>query len=395
MATPPTSPQTTPSKSSHKVVSVSLFGSSDFQGVPLSSEYFEVSSTRLGSGAWSDVFAASSLETKQESGLDLLTPPATPTKSTFARNTCFPRGEIYAVKKPASRSAKAVNIAEAKTLTFLHQIKGHEEYLVYFRGIDPTSGHLVLDRYPLSLEDYINQDLNKRAREARTTTLMTILPTLTKHLVTGLAWIHNAGIIHADIKPSNILLEAVFPPSTEPSSTRTSFPYTPLYADFSASLPTHPPTSTTATANDNKDKDNDNDNGNVDANPATAGGTWDFLAPELLTSDPSSSPRPSPRSDIYALGVTLLFLIVGRSPYADAPNVFLRREMARLGKPMQCIYHDERFEAVARGLTAAAARGVDGGGGGGGGVVIAGIKRAVERKAEARVEAGEWADELL
>jgi len=295
------------------------------------------------------------------------------------------------VKRPASRSAKAVNIAEARILTRLHQIDGHERYIVYFRGIDPTSGHIALDRYPLGLEDYVIQNLNKQTPEARTTTLITILPTLAKHLVAGLAWLHSAGIVHADIKPGNILLDPSSPSSTNPSSTQSLFPYTPLYADFSASLSTTPPPSPTITSDGNIDI--------VDANPATAGGTWDFLAPELLTSDPLSS-RPTPRSDVYALGVTLLFLIVGRSPYADAPNVFLRREMARLGKPLQCVYDDERFEGVVKGLTAAAARGnsslsagVEGAARGMG--VVEGIKRAVERKGEGRMGSREWSAGML
>ncbi|MGB0592508.1 MAG: sigma 54-interacting transcriptional regulator [Myxococcota bacterium] len=85
-------------------------------------------------------------------------------------------------------------------------------------------------------------------------------------LLEVLSWLHGEGVVHADIKPANILL----------SDTDTAHPK-PVLIDFGLAR--------------------------VDGGGgAPLGGTLSYMAPELLQ---SRWARPSPRTDLYSLGVSL------------------------------------------------------------------------------------------
>ncbi|MFT4263580.1 MAG: serine/threonine-protein kinase, partial [Nocardioides sp.] len=97
----------------------------------------------------------------------------------------------------------------------------------------------------------------------------------------GLRYIHAQGVVHRDVKPSNILLD----PSGEPK-----------LADFGIARSAEQ-TAATITAT-----------GAVHGSPA-------YLAPEIATGRGATD-----RSDVWSLGATLFHLLTGAPPYADADN---------------------------------------------------------------------------
>jgi len=116
----------------------------------------------------------------------------------------------------------------------------------------------------------------------------------------GLAVAHEAGIIHRDIKPGNLLI----------SSSGTI-----KITDFGLAQFEDAPSVTVQ--------------GNIMGTPA-------YMAPELLAGSPSS-----PRSDLYNLGVTLYELLTGSNPYrSDSVSQTLNRVMSLKPEPLEGVRDD-------------------------------------------------------
>nr|MDT0665752.1 serine/threonine-protein kinase [Micromonospora sp. DSM 115978] len=98
----------------------------------------------------------------------------------------------------------------------------------------------------------------------------------------ALAVVHEAGIVHRDVKPENILIESDAQGGLRPKLT-----------DFGISTLTHSPRASRMT---------------------DVVGTPTYMAPELAEGEP-----PSPASDLYALGVVFFDLLTGVPPF-DAPH---------------------------------------------------------------------------
>jgi predicted Ser/Thr protein kinase len=109
-----------------------------------------------------------------------------------------------------------------------------------------------------------------------------------KDAVAAVASAHDYGVIHGDLKPANILVD------------RRSRP---RILDFGL-------------ARLARDASGQKDGSKLH------GGTFAFLAPEILAGDA----RPTPASDIYALGVTLYILLTGIFPFQS-------RKEVQLGQP--------------------------------------------------------------
>ena len=103
--------------------------------------------------------------------------------------------------------------------------------------------------------------------------------------------IHNAGMLHLDIKPSNILLDGL---RDDPWDK-----VTPMIADFGI-----------ARAGD--------DPGATATGLTGVGGTPSFMAPEQIAGDRAVI---GPRSDVFALGATLYCLVTGRPPFQAASAI--------------------------------------------------------------------------
>lgn len=82
----------------------------------------------------------------------------------------------------------------------------------------------------------------------------------------------------------------------------------------------------------------------------------DYMAPEQMSIRKDVN-MPSFASDVWSLGITLLYILVGDSPYAAActGNLFMLREAIKTGDPLQFA----RMDAVAQKRLAAAQDFVD------------------------------------
>lgn len=132
-------------------------------------------------------------------------------------------------------------------------------------------GCLVLERADLNLEDWIRLRGPLQSDEVFA---------LADHLLQGLEAIHRAGILHLDLAPSNVLLQ--WTPSGAPRL---------LIADFGIAV---------------------DSSSAIRLSRPSAG--WAHLPPELLR---PGAHRPTPRSDLYSLGLTLLFARRGSLPVSD------------------------------------------------------------------------------
>ncbi len=114
--------------------------------------------------------------------------------------------------------------------------------------------------------------------------------------------IHKAGMLHLDIKPSNILLDG------QPNGPWDQV--TPMLADFGI-----------ARAGD--------DPGATATGPIGVRGTPSFMAPEQIAGDRAGI---GPRSDVFALGATLYSLLTGRPPF-QAASVIETLDLVRTREP--------------------------------------------------------------
>jgi serine/threonine protein kinase len=114
--------------------------------------------------------------------------------------------------------------------------------------------------------------------------------------------IHKAGMLHLDIKPSNILLDGL------PDGPWDQV--TPMLADFGI-----------ARAGD--------DPGATATGPIGVGGTPSFMAPEQIAGDRAGI---GPPSDVFALGATLYSLLTGRPPF-QAASVIETLDLVRTREP--------------------------------------------------------------
>ncbi len=115
-------------------------------------------------------------------------------------------------------------------------------------------------------------------------------------------YIHKEGMLHLDIKPSNILLDGLRDGPWDQ--------VTPMLADFGI-----------ARAGD--------DPGATATGPIGLGGTPSFMAPEQIAGDRAGI---GPRSDVFALGATLYSLLTGRPPF-QAASVIETLDLVRTRDP--------------------------------------------------------------
>ncbi|KAI9692166.1 MAG: hypothetical protein M1822_006396 [Bathelium mastoideum] len=314
----------------------------------------------LGSGLWSTVYLTEPYPTTSKQHVDL-TPPTTPQRLAFDLGAARPK--LYAVKVPSRGDARDVLAAEARILSYLTADPASQAHIVHFHGVDERNGALVMDAIPQML-DSVSGRLESVDENTRGQQMKSMFPCISRNLVKGLAWLHSKGVVHGDIKPSNILMDqrsSLSQPDIsdgnqdEPNGSN----MIPLYCDFSAS---HRICSLDGTSPDASCA--------VQSKATAGGGTWEYMAPELLA---LGSPDPSPASDVYALAITLLTFLMGTSPFAAmSSNRFMLRHAIKAGEPLR-FAHDAELKHVRR---------------------LEGweewLRPALAKKAEARPTAEEW-----
>ncbi|MEA2080560.1 MAG: serine/threonine-protein kinase [Pseudomonadota bacterium] len=148
----------------------------------------------------------------------------------------------------------------------------------FFEAMEYCEGGSMADVMPLSeqrLREYIGQIIN------------------------GLNYCHRQGIIHRDIKPNNLF----FRDAARKES---------VLGDFGISSILDP------------------DNEGVRITQTAANLTLDYAAPELLDSH-----KVGPKTDYYSLGVTLIHLLLGYSPFRNMSNtdILVAHLRARIDHP--------------------------------------------------------------
>ena len=303
----------------------------------------------LGYGAWSTVYGAvQDIEPSKSSTNLPPTPPTTPTTSVTPSSK-----KLLAVKKPSSRQAHGILLKEAKILTYIHSHANASSHLIPFHGFDLAQHSIILDAVPLSLETYAKEATR---RPLSTKTMFDPIvgaqewAGLAEGLISGLAFLHGIGCKHGDIKPANVLLR-----------TESGGQLTPLYCDFSSS---HIISGT----------------GEKKEVEEVSAVTTEYLSPELLE---ALSPRNTDRavanyaSDVFALGVTLLFAAIGDSPYAGARLASQKLGMAKEGLPLEFARRGEQASRVMKGRAVEKA-----------------LKGALAKEARKRVAVADWRDEI-
>lgn len=250
--------------------------------------------------------------------------------------------EIYVAKIARSKRAVGILQHESRILSYIKEKPRAVEYVVEFYGWNADHNALVLEMAQFSFEDYVHRlellPTTKRDDVAR----RELLP-MAQRLVQGLQWLHANSIVHGDIKPGNILIRKT-----------SSQCYQSVYCDFSAARlndPSTPP-------------------------PKDSAGTYDFMAPEQFCLRQPGN-WPSTASDVWALSVTLLYGVIGGSPYARATNVFARRAMASSGMVLEGLSMDERWLRRVENLS-----------------FRKWIEGAMEKRVDKRWSATEWAERV-
>jgi hypothetical protein len=314
----------------------------------------------IGAGAWSDVYLAtpSLPQSRDIPPAPAMTPPLTPSHSHGPSKDKYYLPSIpslYAIKVPASTSAKKVLDAEARILSYLSCFSDADNHVVPFFGQDVRTGALVLKAMDGTLDDWIEKSLNTLDEAARTAKLAAIFPTIALSLIDSLIWMQHKDCIHADIKPSNILVSAA------------ASPLQLVYSDFSSTI-------LTSVADD------------IATPPPMGAGTWEFLDPSLLSSFNPATPCAA--TDLWSLGITLLFLVLGTSPYdAFKANKFQQREMIKSGSPLQCLGYDDQGIINTRRLNALSkALGWD---------VSKWFAKVLVKSKEKRVSVAAWREDLV
>lgn len=300
----------------------------------------------LGQGLWSVVYMA---EQKRTRTSRLLASSSSPTQtlrrwSRHSRSSSTPT--LFAVKLPSRQDATEIFQQEARILTHLMRRPSATRHIVSFYGLDARNGALVSEAVIGGSLENLSSRLKVMTEVARHLELIALFPGIAYDLISGLAFLHAHGVVHSDIKPGNILLDVSEHATQQQPVIRAR------YIDFSAAFI---PSKGDSASN--------------------AGGTWDYMAPEQMRIQKDLS-TPTCASDVWSLGITLLYVLVGESPYAGAcaGNLFMLREAIKTGDPLQFA----RMDPVMRKRLAATQDFVD----------I--CRQALKKEREKRVDAKGW-----
>ena len=320
---------------------------------------------QLGQGSWSKVFAARENPIRNQHFLanSPPSPPASPAGAILAT-------PCYAVKRPLHSMAFTVVKHEALILSKLTRSSLASSHIVGFHGFDASSSSLVLSRAPETLGNLAvracqaDKDNLSHGLASNPVIGLRLWLNISLQLIRGLDWIHSQGVIHGDIKASNILLdlaagdELQASPELSPKA---------LFCDFSSSRLITTGTSQPATI------------------LPTDAITTSYASPELLkaysrsyAANPGSEPAlPTEASDIWALAVTLVVAATGEDPYVHTGHEMRKLAMAKEGMVLEAASMGDRPLRVMRGS-----------------VVEKTVRGSLKKKVEARIGISDWIKEF-
>ena len=138
------------------------------------------------------------------------------------------------------------------------------------------------------------------------------------HVASGLDALHNAGIVHRDVKPSNVIIDESGSANLTDFGLAKGRAYTVL------------------------------------TKPGMVMGTLDYLAPEMLRGAEATD-----ASDIYALGCLAFECTAGRAPFADKSMFDLASAHLNLEPPDPCANRDDAPEGLSWAIVQALAKDPD------------------------------------
>lgn len=202
-------------------------------------DYEVLQDKKLGAGRFSQVYLARRVDARPlQANVEFATPPTTPTSPQPRHPGLGSTSTVFAVKVAVDKSSIKTLRGEARVLSHLCMDCDSKQYIVPFHGFDFRINSLVFTALPSTLEDMVVRELENIDPASRTTKLTAILPHVARSLTSSLAWMHAAGVVHADIKPVNILLRADVPVSIPLADGQfiMNLPFTPVFADFTSSF---------------------------------------------------------------------------------------------------------------------------------------------------------------
>jgi serine/threonine protein kinase len=224
---------------------------------------------------------------------------------------CQRRGErttVYRGWQPGLERAVALKVVNPECLSQANILQRFKQEAELARPLDhPHVVHVYAsgeqDRQPYLVMEWVEGKSLKEELAQRDHLPPDDAATIAVHIAQALDYIHRQGIVHRDVKPSNILLGS-------DGSARLS--------DFGIAVRIG------------------------ETPPAVGVGTAAYLAPEQVSKEPAD-----PRSDIYSLGIVMFEMLTGRLPFeADdelgmimqhlhAPPFPLHKFVSGLGRPWE------------------------------------------------------------
>ncbi|KAJ9624923.1 hypothetical protein H2203_004873 [Taxawa tesnikishii (nom. ined.)] len=340
LSTPPETPSKSQNDLGHRGSSASEDIALDISNLNLDSLD---DSQLLGIGLWSKVYrvVVPSPSRACDGNSNIPTPPTTPREGSWPQ---VPR--VFALKKAIRPDAISVLSHEAHNLTHLHSNRRADDFITPFFGLSACGSALVLHAANAGSLENLTTSLSTHSASERHATVVRLFPILAQQLISGLDFMHQSGIVHADIKPANILLDR----SSQDGSLIAR------YCDFSASFRVHeesPSDVTTSMSNQH---------------PAAGGGTWSYMAPEQLSTNRTLS-TPTRASDPFAN-------IEARS------NFFMLREAVKCARPLEFAREDPEMGVRITGFEVEARMG--------GFDALACVALALKKDRGERVRAADW-----
>ena len=190
-------------------------------------------------------------------------------------------------------------IAEARALA---RLRSEQIVQIYSFGSYEGLPYFVMEFFPRSIEDLLRGTLAVGDRLE-----MAVVLGILRQVSRGLSLIHEQGLVHRDVKPSNMLMD---------TRVRT------VIADFGVAE-------------------------TVDSQRSGICGTPTYLAPELLTDHPDDVPAElRTRADIYAFATSAYELLTGRPPFAGRPLASLLRAHKQENAPPASVFREDLAPAV-------------------------------------------------
>jgi len=188
----------------------------------------------------------------------------------------LPTGVTFVIKRIAkSKMDKNLFMSELDTLIYVQKYCG-KYFLCYDGHFEDANNWYVVTEY---LENYVPLSKYPSYLKTKNDKEKYILLVIITKIIKGLQALHKLDVVHADIKPDNILVE-------------NKWPFNIKYIDFGLSC-------FKTSCNKNR----------------WHAGTLPYMSPELVLSDKSFTLQDMKKIDIWALGITIYQMIAGTLPY--------------------------------------------------------------------------------